>query len=364
MNRNEKILSSALSSVVVIGLIALYVLVFNAPRFKNDTFLIGVNAPFEITQSGTADNPLVYAGGIIDGANTTQGDCLLIRGSWVIVRDMEVRNCYNFGIRTTGDNITIENVNVHNNIRQYWDGAKCNPTGGWGAGIRVGPGSDNVTIQDSTVSQNCGEGIGILAAANSVLLRNTAKDNYSVNLAYIDETSDTQVFDSVSICTDPRYYRSGLPARGLSFGIEGYGTTKKVERAIIQRNVVIGCRGVNLYLQSGGQMVDSNISYNQFDAKYPAVTFGANTTVNTIVSNNVGSGFSGATLIANMTPTKAGAVTATSVTVTKTPTLTVTPTLTPTATFTPVLTSTAEAVPTEECYLIETSKGQIEVCIK
>jgi len=191
----------------------------------------------------------------------------------------------------------------------------------------------------------------------------------------MDETTDTPITGNVTTCNDARYYRSGQPARGISFGIEGYGTTGKIIRATMTGNTINACRGVYLYLQSGGRMEDSVISYNVFNGASPAVNISASFNVQII--GNVGTGFTapGATLQVNYTPTRTGIATRTptkTVTVTQfTPTstntqlptavFTPTPTLTPT--FTPVLVPSGTAVPTLECYIVDTSAGRIQVCL-
>lgn len=323
--------------------------------------IVGVMSPVVLSKSGTVSAPITITGGIFDGATSSAGEVVFITGNYVTLENMEIRNGYNFGVRVKGDHVTLRNISVHNNIRQYWNGSRCAQTSSqsWGAGVRFAPESDYATIEDSDVYYNCGEGIGLVGSSYTTIKNNNVYDSYSM-IVYIDEGRNARVESNTISCSLSGYYKSGSPARGVSYGDEGDAGTGYTQADIIN-NTVSGCKGVSFYDQFGtSKIINSSITGNIFDPAYsPSISIPSGKTSNVIISNNVGSGFSapGATLTANYTPTPVGITSTPSATFTstETPTITstftITPTVfgataTPTITLTPTLTPTATRTPT------------------
>lgn len=290
-----------------------------------------ITSDITIAKSGTVDAPITFDGGVYDGAGRTGGDVIFITGSNIVLKNAEVKNAYNFGIRTKGDNILISNVDVHHAIRKYFNGTTCIPTGGWGAGIRVGPGSENVRIENSKSHDNCGEAIGYLATSNGSITNTIGENSWSV-IFYIDQTSNVQVFDNVAVCDAPGFFKGGQPARGILLGAEGYGSGD-VSNVSVLRNTIVGCKGFSFYDQVGAKLTDSEIAYNDLTlvfgapVAFPSGTLGQNV--------NIHDNITAVSATLSRTPTVA---------ISSTPTRTVTvPVASGTPTRTPVVVPTATA---------------------
>jgi len=292
-----------------------------------------ITSDITISKSGTEALPITFEGGVYDGAGRTGGDVIFITGSNIVLKNAEVKNAFNFGIRTKGDNITISNVNVHHAIRKYFNGTTCVPgSGGWGAGIRIGPGSTNITIEDSESSDNCGEAFGILATKEKVTIKNSIGRNSWSVIFYVDQAKNIILHDNVAVCDNPGFFKGGAPSRGILLGAEGYGSGD-VSNVSVMRNTIVGCKGFSFYDQVGAKLTDSEIAFNDltlvFGAPFafPSGTLGQNVNIHDNITAV------GVTL--SKTPT---------VTFSRTPTRTVTALIPPTVTRTP--TSTPVAVPT------------------
>ena len=294
--------------------------------------VVGVMSPITISKSGTASSPITIRGGIFDGINSSANEVIMVSGSYITIENVEIKNGWNFGIRVTGDRVTIKDSSIHDNVRKYWNGSACTGAGSWGSGVRFGPESEYATLENSTVYNNCGEGIGTVGSAYTLIKNNIAYDSYSM-VIYIDEGRNVRVEGNTVYCSNPAYYKSGIVSRGISYGDEGNAAVGYTQADIIN-NTVNGCRGVAFYNKYGtGKVINSSITGNVFDPQFAAVSIPSGSLSNVIVSNNVGNGFSapGATLSANYTATPLG--------------ITPTPSFTPTVTFTPTITQTATITP-------------------
>lgn len=301
-----------------------------------------ITSPINLNKSGAARNPITFEGGVYDGAtvNGCSGcNVVTVSGSYIVVKDAEIKNAYGFGIRTTGDYIELDNLYVHHSVRRYYNGTTCtNTSGGWEAGVRVSPGSDFVTVKNSRSWNNCGEGIGLLDAENATIINNDVRNNWSVNI-YIDQSNYATVTDNLSICDNPNYYRSGVQSRGVTFGAEGYGSGNIIGAQVL-RNTVQGCKGVYFYAQVAVKLQDSTIANNDLSQ---VVGVGVSLPSNTIGTNvniygNIGSvSAPGATLTAGgtvlpATRTATPSRTPVPATVTRTATPTRTPAIIPSVT--------------------------------
>lgn len=290
-----------------------------------------ITSDVTISKSGTEALPITFDGGVYDGAGRTGGDLIFITGSNIVFKNAEVKNAYNFGIRTKGDNILISNVDVHHAVRKYFNGTTCIPTGGWGAGIRVGPGSENVRIENSKSHDNCGEAIGYLATSTGSITDTLGENSWSV-IFYIDQTSNVQILDNVAVCDDPGFFKGGQPARGILLGAEGYGTGD-VSNISALRNVIDGCKGFSFYDQVGAKLTNSEIAFNDLTRvfsvpiSFPLGTLGQNVNIH---DNILPGGSTSAPTVVTKTPTPSRTPTA-SRTPTKTPTPVVMPTICETA---------------------------------
>jgi len=302
-----------------------------------------ITSPYDIAKSGTPEQPITLRGGVFDGAaitNTTGQGMLTIRGNNWILDGIEIKNAYRYALKVRGNNVWLMNSNIHNNVRRYASANGCNITvsGGWESAVTFFEGTTGGGVENTRIHHNCGEGVISLGSAS---IRNSEiAENFSIGV-YFDGANGGGAYDNRIQCADPGYFRSGQPARGVSYGVEGYTGTNFVKGNIIG-NVILGCRGISLYSQvSGGQVVDSVISGNDFSQVVPPV-FYAIASSNLVIENNILPG----AVVPTKTPTPL-TVTSPISTMTRTPTITHTATLIPSQTPTPTKTSTPSRTPTK-----------------
>jgi len=313
-----------------------------------------ITSPYDIAKSGTPEQPITLRNGVFDGAaitNTTGQGMLTIRGNNWILDGIEIKNAYRYALKVRGNNVWLMNSNIHNNVRRYASANGCNITvsGGWESAVTFFEGTTGGGVENTRIHHNCGEGVISLGSAS---IRNSEiAENFSIGV-YFDGANGGGVYDNRIQCADPGYFRSGQPARGVSYGVEGYTGTNFVKGNIIG-NVILGCRGISLYSQvSGGQVVDSVISGNDFSQVVPPV-FYAIASSNLVIENNILPG----AVVQTKTPTSSVTpltVTSPTSTMTRTPTKTptsfviITDTVPPSPTRTP--TATASPTFTPVCY--------------
>jgi hypothetical protein len=193
---------------------------------------------YEISKSGTPNAPITITG------NNAVLKSLVVSGDYIIVSKIEVIGAVYHGIMTTGSHIIIRDSIVHHSVTDNGVGPVCNidhATSGWGSGIKVERGSENIVIENNLVYENCGEGIAATMGKNVSIINNTSRDNYSVNI-YVDNSSFTTVSDNKVICTGNGYLRDGHRATGIATGeeyYEGWGAQRH-DNSIIN-NLVDGC---------------------------------------------------------------------------------------------------------------------------
>ena len=232
-------------------------------------------------------------------------------------------------------------------VKSNWDGTKCSGAGSWDSAIRAADTTD-VLISGNKVFRVCGEGISILRSSFVAVENNTVYDAFSVNI-YPDNSFGITIRNNWSYSTgDTRYYKNGLPARGLLLGAENYsGWGFQVRDLLIENNTFEKVRGISFYAELTGTPTNIIVRNNQFiGVTAPLVNLGTWATV----SGNV-----------SVTATSSGAAvtpTATVVNFTHTPTNTPTGT----ATTTPTHSQTPTATATPVCVLVYDKEVRIFVC--
>jgi len=247
---------------------------------SNDIYLssVAVYGDYNMTQSGTPDNPIVVWG---NGAKLRS---VYITGNNVIWRDTIVTGADGFGIRVKGKNNQIINNTVYDTVRSNWDGTKCKQGGSWNSAIRAADATD-IIIYGNNVSKSCGEGISILRSSNVTVENNTVFDTYSVNI-YPDQSSFVTIRNNYSYSTgDTRYYKGGQVARGILIGAEIYtGWTYSVHDILIENNILERVRGINYYQEQAGTPYNVLIKNNVFiNVSAPLLSLGSWATV----ANNI-----------------------------------------------------------------------------
>lgn len=230
-----------------------------------DTIIVnpGEYAPFSISKSGNSSAPInIQANNaLISGGSTAVN----ISGSYINMSGFEVADTESHAVLISGKNIRYADFIVRDSVNENKSGSSCSGSGGWGSGLKVMVGAENIEIENGSIFRNCGEGLGITRGINVTIKKVVAYDNFSVNL-YLDNSRDVTLTQSFSYCTnDSRYYRDGQPAAGILIGEESYsGWGAQLQNLKVTNNIVYGCRGVSFYGAevSNGGLVGGLIANN------------------------------------------------------------------------------------------------------
>lgn len=251
------------------------------------------------------DAPLSITGSYInlEGLEVKGGsplDCVLIKGKYININKFNVHDCYHFGIRLGGQNIVVENSDVHDNETENVGGT--NTSGGWGSGFKGSIGASGNIIHNNRVYHNWGEGIAMTQSGSATIENNLVYDNYSVNI-YIDNSFNIDVRRNMTYSTDPTYYRnfSGVkkPANCITIGEENYtGWEYQLANIRILNNIMYHCRNGTGFTYSEGPDGGLNtvlIAYNTVwgSTEYALKIINQPTrTINTTIENNIFGGSS------------------------------------------------------------------------
>jgi parallel beta-helix repeat protein len=270
--------------------------------------------------------------------------CLQLSGNYIRVTNVTVNGCNSHGVLITGKHIIFENSTVTNTVRENVD-----RSGGWGSGVKVQIGGENVTIRNNHVYENHGEGIAATRGRNVLIEGNLIHDNYSVNL-YIDNSPNTTARGNrVTNTGVTSFYRNGNPAQCILLGTENYaGWGNQFRDVLVEGNWIYNCyRGIRFYGENGmtiPQGSNVRVLNNYFhNTTMPWISLPSSVLVN---GNVAGTPPPDGQVPATATPAPA--------TVTRTPTATRTPsvtlppsmTVTRTPTRTPTGTQTITETPT------------------
>jgi hypothetical protein len=223
---------------------------------------------------------------IIDVQNTTNAVVQLL-GSYIAVSDLEVKGSTDICVKALGSYLRISGLNVHECQTHgiFMNGRHVEAVGntvyatamanqartmstGWGSGIKVGLGGDDVLVHGNNVYHNHGEGMAVTRASNVIVRGNSVYDNYSVNI-YVDNSFNTLVEKNFVTChPNSGFERNGNPASGIAMGEEFYeGWGAQLHHVSITNNIVAFCRQGVYYFGAdpiliGGGLKNSTIAYN------------------------------------------------------------------------------------------------------
>lgn len=207
-----------------------------------DTILRGNFGTVRVTGSGTPDDYIEVIG---DGATIR---CLQLSGAYIRVTNVTVTGCQSHGVLMTGKHIIFENSTVYDTVRENVD-----RSGGWGSGVKVQIGGENITIRGNWVYENHGEGIAATRGRNVLIENNLVHDNFSVNL-YLDNSPFTVARGNrVTNTGKTSFYRNGNPAQCILLGTENYaGWGNQFHDVLVEGNYVYDChRGIRFYGENG-----------------------------------------------------------------------------------------------------------------
>jgi hypothetical protein len=227
----------------------------------------------ELTKSGTAESWITITGGKIE-APQTEHDALLVEGSFLEIRDLEVTGGEEFGVRVKGHDVKLVNVSVHDTVWENRSGDACTDgrDGGWGRALTFAPEAHDVEVSGGAVFNNCGEGVGFTMNQNSYLHDTKVYDNYSRNV-YIANASGVRVENITSYYSDPGFYRGGQPGRCIGLAIESgdfptYGNMMR--DTVIRGNQLSDCQGINFYQEVDGQLPSNVLVEGNTFTRVPA----------------------------------------------------------------------------------------------
>lgn len=268
-----------------------------------------------ISDSGTADAPLrvLPVTGekvILDAAGKAAGKPIDIQGAFVHVQGFEAKNSGNQCVDVVGTDVVLCNVEAHHcdshgiqfgSARIWAEGNSVHdsvlenegaPAGqGWGSGIKVKVGGEDITLVHNQAYHNWGEGFALTRGKNIVMRENLSYDNFSVNF-YIDNSYDVVVEKNMATCVpNSGYERDGKRASAFMIGEEFYdGWGAQLHNVTIRNNIGAFCNRGFLFAGSdvGGGLVDVAIVHNTFWGSVDtAVSIAAGVTSGTKVHDNL-----------------------------------------------------------------------------
>lgn len=219
-----------------------------------------------LTKSGTATNPIELVG---QGAKVLTNDKvgIQISGSYVNLSGFRVEGAQSFGILVEGKWVKVENNIVAHNVVENGKDNNCLPSSagvGWGSGLKIKVGAEEVVVRNNQVFENCGEGIAITRGVRVMVEGNMVRDNYSVNI-YLDNSPFSEANNNQVSCTGI-YLRDGRRMTGIAVAEEsysGWGAQRHDNKVV--GNSVDGCYvGIAGWAAevSGGKFINGIIENN------------------------------------------------------------------------------------------------------
>ena len=214
--------------------------------------------------------------------------CVDITGSDVVLCNIDAHDCVSHGIQLGGARIWAEGNIIHDTVLEN-EGA---PAGqGWGSGLKVKVGGDDITLYRNRIYHNWGEGVAVTRGTNVVVRENLSYDNFSVNF-YIDNSYAVLVEKNMATCVaNSGYERDGKRASAFMIGEEYYdGWGAQLHAVTIRNNIGAFCNRGFLFAGSdvGGGLVDVSIVHNTFwGSEDTALSIAAGITSGTVVHNNL-----------------------------------------------------------------------------
>ena len=243
-----------------------------------DTLLIfggTYSTPLIVSQCGAASAPLriapVAGQRVILDMQRTAAEAVVLAGSDLVVEGLEATNAREVGVRVEGQHITLRGMTIHNT---HDHGIEINgqhvivedstiflsnlinqdgSAEGWGSGLKVSVGGQDIILRRNTVYHNWGEGIAVTRGVSVVVEDNTVYDNWAVNL-YVDNSRDVVVDGNFITCTPGSEF--GTPI-GIALGEEVYsGWGAQLANVTLRNNIVGYCRnGVTFFGSDVGESV-------------------------------------------------------------------------------------------------------------
>lgn len=272
-------------------------LVINKSGTSTAPILVLGQGTFQTILNGqNQDRPIVdVRGSVVIVSNmevkNSNGICVDVGGSTVVISGLKVHECRRHGIYTDVDRTVIDSNIVYNTVLEN---SARSTSSGWSSAIKVRVGGQQTYISRNEVYNNYGEGIAVTRGVGATVENNTVYDNYSVNV-YIDNSKDVVVERNNVYCNqNSGYERGGYPPSGIALGEESYsGWGAQLARVSIKNNVVAFCKnGVTAFSPNvpNGGLDSVTVSFNTFwGSVASAISLNSDTykTRNTKFTNNI-----------------------------------------------------------------------------
>jgi len=268
-----------------------------------------------VSQSGTVDSPIrvLPVGGdkvILDATGKAAGkpiditgdfvhvqgfeskssgnQCVDITGNDVVLCHVDAHDCESHGIQIGGQRVWVEGNAIHNAVLEN-EGA---PAGqGWGSGLKVRFGGEEVTLVRNRVYHNWGEGVAVTRGVNVVVRENLSYDNFAANF-YIDNSYDVVVERNMATCApNSGFEKNGKPATAFMIGEEYYdGWGAQLHDVTVRNNIGVFCNSGFMFWGSdvGGGLLNGTIVHNTFwGGVGTAISMGGAPMTGTVVHDNL-----------------------------------------------------------------------------
>ncbi len=190
-----------------------------------------------------------------------------VMGQELTLENMEISYAWQGGVRFDKWNgAVIENCDIHDNVQENFPRGRS----GWSHAI-IGFNAINITVRDSQIHNNHGEGVGpYLGCDNWQILNNVIYDNWSVNV-YVDTDIGDVLIDGNFIFNtgmyrgDVRNYADGIRIANEAADFLGTDSTPGVTNVTVTNNVIVNTgTGIQFiaYDQGPSFLQDSLIANN------------------------------------------------------------------------------------------------------
>ena len=273
-----------------------------------------------VTPHGTPSHPIrimpVDGEAVVIDLDYTRSCLVDVPGSYIQIRDIEVRKSTGRAVTLSGSHIEAVNLTVHDAWGHgiYVDGQDVLLDGhevyravlmnetrelvtGFQSGVKVALGGNRVTVQDCTIYNNYGEGICVTRGSNVVVRCNRVYDNYAAQI-YVDNSVNVLVERNFAVCrTNSGFeYLNGVRPRGILLGEEAYEGDwgARLSRVRVLNNIVAFCNKSITYggsdVVGAGGLKDVEILYNTCWGSISTAVSIAHSpykTEGTVIANNI-----------------------------------------------------------------------------
>ena len=272
-----------------------------------------------ISASGTENAPVTVMGypgetAIIDGGEVLPagdwGVLLNVDGTYVVVRDIEVKDSLWMGVHVGGEHNSVVNVTSHGNFENgiiltgdysladgchVYENCRSNENcvmtrGSWASGLSAARHPVGAVIRNSVSWHNWGEGISTYEATYTTIEDNVSYDNFSVNL-YLSDATNILAQRNIIYATGALTCAPGETASQVGISIGSEAQEPSPSDITLVNNVVLNAnRGFWFWAADADGLVNVHIAHNTFVNSIAGTNFDLysdNPHSNTRIHNNI-----------------------------------------------------------------------------